>query len=106
MLNFNKHLQLGDIASQAYMSPTAFCRYFKLHTNKTVVSFLNELRIGYAKKLLIENEHSVSDIHYLCGFHNASNFYEQFKRAAGCSPLQFRKRHENKALNAFHQQLK
>jgi hypothetical protein len=43
MLNFDKSLKLETIASQAYMSPTAFCRYFKSHTNKTVFNFLNEL---------------------------------------------------------------
>lgn len=98
MLNYNKPIRLEDIAAEAYMSPTAFCRYFKSHTNKTVFNFLNELRIGYAKKMLIENNINISDIHYLCGFHNASNFYEQFKKIAGSSPLQFRKQHGNKAM--------
>lgn len=100
ILNFNEPLSLNDIASRAYMSPTAFCRYFKSHTNKTVISFLNEIRVGYAKKLLIENERNIGDIHFLCGFYNASNFYEQFKKIARCSPLQYRKQHENK-LNNF-----
>ncbi len=49
ILNFNEPLLLKDIASQAYMSSTAFCRYFKSHTNKTVINFLNELRVGHAK---------------------------------------------------------
>src|SRR5690606_25847739 len=71
-LNFNRPLRLDEIATKAYMSPTAFCRYFKSHTNKTVIGFLNELRIGHAKKLLIENKSNISDIHFSCGFHNAS----------------------------------
>jgi len=94
LLNFHKSLRLEEIASQAYMSSTAFCRYFKSHTNKTVFNFLKELRIGHAKKLLIEDNKNISDIHYYCGFPNASNFYEQFKKITGCSPLQFRKQHE------------
>lgn len=94
MENFQKPIKLEDIAAHAYMSPTAFCRYFKAHTHKTVIRFLNELRVGFAKKLLIDNEKNISDIHYICGFHNASNFYEQFKKIAGCTPLHFRKQHE------------
>ncbi|HEY0668024.1 MAG TPA: AraC family transcriptional regulator [Sphingobacteriaceae bacterium] len=94
MENFQKPIKLDDVASLAYMSPTAFCRYFKNHTNKTVFRFLNELRVGFAKKLLLEDKDNISDIHYLCGFRNASNFYEQFKKIAGCSPMQFRKGHE------------
>jgi AraC-like DNA-binding protein len=98
MNNFNKPLKLEEVAAVAYMSPTAFCRYFKSHTNKTVVNFLNELRIGFAKKLLIEQNENISNIYYSCGFRNASNFYEQFRKAAGCSPLEFRKRHEMKMI--------
>lgn len=96
MENFQKPIKLDDVASLAYMSPTAFCRYFKNHTNKTVFRFLNELRVGFAKKLLLEDKDNISDIHYICGFHNASNFYEQFKKIAGCSPLQFRKQYKNR----------
>lgn len=96
MENFQKPIKLDDVASLAYMSPTAFCRYFKNHTNKTVFRFLNELRVGFAKKLLLEDKDNISDIHYVCGFNNASNFYEQFKKIAGCSPLQFRKQYVNR----------
>lgn len=95
-LNYHEPLRLEDIAAQAYMSPNAFCRYFKSHTNKTVINFLNELRIGYAKKLLLQNKKNISDIYSLCGFYNASNFYEQFRKITHCSPLQFRKQHEQK----------
>lgn len=94
MLNFDQPLKLEEIAAQAYMSTTAFCRYFKSHTNKTVFNFLNELRVGHARKLLIEGNSNISDIHYSCGFPNASNFYEQFKKIAGCTPLRFRKQHD------------
>jgi AraC-like DNA-binding protein len=97
--NFQKPLSLQEIAAEAYMSPTAFCRYFKEHTNKTVIRFLNELRVGHAKKLLTQDRSNVSEIHYDCGFPNASNFYEQFSKIAGCSPLKFRKQQEGRLIN-------
>ncbi|QNL51539.1 AraC family transcriptional regulator [Olivibacter sp. SDN3] len=98
MDNYTEPIKLEDAAAEAYMSPTAFCRYFKAHTNKTFIYFLNELRIGFAKELLIADEINVSDIYLSCGFQNASNFYEQFKKIVGCSPLQFRKQHEEKSI--------
>jgi len=97
-LNFAKQVRLEDVASQACMSPTAFCRYFKSHTNKSVIHFLNELRVGHANKLLIESNENIGNIHYKCGFRNASNFYEQFRKIASCSPLEFRKKHQAKEL--------
>jgi len=97
MLNYQKEVRLEEVAAEACMSVTAFCRYFKMHTNKTVFSFLNEIRVGYAKKLLMEKTDKINDIHYRCGFYNSSNFYEQFKKIVGCTPLQFRKQHEGKA---------
>jgi AraC-like DNA-binding protein len=96
--NFQRPLSLEQIAAEAFMSPTAFCRYFKEHTNKTVIRFVNELRVGHAKKLLTHDRSNVSDIHYDCGFPNASNFYEQFNKIAGCSPLKFRKQQEGRLL--------
>ena len=99
MSGFRTPLRLEDVAAQASMSPTAFCRYFKSRTNKTVISFINELRVGYAHKLLIETPGKISDICFDCGFNNLSNFYEQFQTITGRSPAQYRKDHLEKQMN-------
>ncbi len=98
LAQFLNPLRLEDVAEQANMSPTAFCRYFKSRTNKTVVGFINELRIGYAHKLLIETPAKVGDICFDCGFNNVSNFYEQFQLITGRSPAQYRKDHQEKVM--------
>ena len=95
---FRNPLRLEAIATQANMSPTAFCRYFKSRTNKTVIGFINELRVGYAHKLLIETSANISDICFECGFNNVSNFYEQFQAITGRTPAQYRKDHLEKAM--------
>lgn len=95
---FRNPLRLEAVAAQANMSPTAFCRYFKRRTNKTVIEFINELRIGYAHKLLIETPGKVSDICFDCGFNNVSNFYEQFQAITGRSPAQYRRDHSEKQM--------
>ena len=89
--NFSKTITLKDIADIANMSPTTFCRYFKRITNKTLISFLNEIRIGYASKLLIEDKNkNISQICYECGFHNLTNFYIQFQKIKKTSPMEFK----------------
>jgi AraC-like DNA-binding protein len=98
MRDFRNPIRLEDIAARANMAPTSFCRYFKSRTNKTVISFVNELRVGYAHKLLIETPHTITDIAYECGFNNVSNFYRQFQTITGRSPLQYRREHEEKLI--------
>lgn len=93
MNNFQNDVSLTDIANVANMTTNAFCRYFKLRTNKTYVSFLNELRIEKICKLLENNrEKSINEIAYECGFKNISNFNRQFKYLKGVSPSNYRKR--------------
>jgi AraC-like DNA-binding protein len=91
MKNFREPIKLEVVAEISNMTSTAFCRYFKSRTNKTVIQFINELRIGYAHKLLAETNYNVEQICFESGFHNVSNFYEQFKKITGKSPFKFRK---------------
>jgi AraC-like DNA-binding protein len=74
------------------MNKAAFCRYFKKITNKTYFEFLNEIRIGYACKMLIEDKNqNITDIAYSSGFNNMSNFNRQFKLIKGKSPSTYLK---------------
>lgn len=92
MNNFDKNIDLYEIAEKANMTPNAFCRYFKQRTNKTYFTFLNELRIENACKLLNSgNILSISEIAYQCGFNNLSNFNRKFKEIKAVSPSKYRK---------------
>jgi AraC-like DNA-binding protein len=98
MKNFHKSIKLEDVANVANLTPNAFCRYFKTRTNKTVIQFVNELRVGYAHKLLVETQSNIDQIAFESGFHNLSNFYEQFQKITGKSPFKFRKEHNQKVF--------
>ncbi|MEO8770109.1 MAG: AraC family transcriptional regulator [Ferruginibacter sp.] len=88
--NFQNNIILKDISGVANLSPNAFCRYFKLRTNKPYTSFLMEMRINHACKLLAETQKPVSDICYESGFNNFSNFNRYFKQLTQYTPLQYR----------------
>ncbi len=87
--NFAKPIKLEDIAAKANICPTAFCRYFKQQTGRTFVSFLNEIRIGYACKLMIEEKLPVSIACSESGFNNLAHFNKLFKRFFGMSPTEY-----------------
>lgn len=92
MTNFHKNITLDEIASISNMTKNAFCRYFKVRTNRSFFQFLIEVRIERAAKLLSSNtELSVLEIAELCGFNNISNFNRKYKELKQISPLQYRK---------------
>ncbi len=91
MNNYQHDISLNTVASVAAMTKNAFCKYFKKRTNKTYFTFLNELRIEYACKLLNGNQDlSVTEIARLSGFNNISNFNRTFKSLKNKPPLQFK----------------
>lgn len=91
MNNFHRAVSLEEIAGVAKMSPTAFCRYFKNHTQKSLIRFITELRIGHACKLLQNDDYSITDVCYECGYNNLVNFNKFFKQITGKTPRDYRK---------------
>ncbi|MXV50860.1 helix-turn-helix domain-containing protein [Pedobacter sp. HMF7647] len=89
--NFHKEITISEVADIASMADNSFSRYFSQRTRKTFTSFVNEVRLNHASKLLIETQKSIIDISLECGFTNLSNFNRQFKAHYHSSPLNFRK---------------
>ena len=89
--NFKQEISLTTIAGIAKMNIQAFCRYFKIRTQKSFTAFVNEIRIGHACKLMAESEESIIQIAYECGFNSISNFNRFFKQIKGVTPREYRK---------------
>lgn len=88
--HYQYDLRLTELASIAGMSPSAFSRFFKLHTGRNLSGYIIDQRLGYASRLLVDTAMSVSEICFDSGFKNLSNFNRIFKRRKGCSPTEFR----------------
>lgn len=98
LANFKRKIQTQEVADIANVSVNYFCRYFKSRTRKTYSQFINEIRIGHACKLLIENKINVKQICYESGFYNFASFHKYFKAITGKSPLTYQRE--------FHQERK
>jgi AraC-like DNA-binding protein len=85
----HRKIFLTEVAQVANLSHEAFCRYFKTRTRKTYSTFLNEVRISAACKLLIEKELSIEQVCYQAGFSNLSNFNRTFKKVTGKTPSNY-----------------
>ncbi|GEO08044.1 AraC family transcriptional regulator [Segetibacter aerophilus] len=92
MENFREPIQLSTIARLADMSIPAFCNYFKKSTRKRYIDFLNEVRIGYACKLLTDNTSiTIEGASYESGFSTIANFNKQFLKVKAMTPSKYRK---------------
>ncbi len=91
--NFKRAISLEEVAAIIPMSASAFCRFFKSKTGRTLSDFIKEVRIGHATKLLLEGNYNVSETCYNSGYNNISNFNKHFKEIEGVSPKQFRERY-------------
>ncbi len=88
--NFKKEIYLQDLARLADMTPTAFSRFFRLFTHKSISEYIMDVRLGYAARKLVDSNMSVREICYSSGFNNFSYFNRAFKRRRGCTPTEFR----------------
>lgn len=79
------------VAHEAHLSEGAFSRFFKLRTGKTLPQFVNELRIGRACQLLMEEDAKITEIALECGFPSLANFNRRFLEITGVSPRSYRR---------------
>ena len=79
-------IPLEEIADKVSMTVPSFCRYFKKMTSKTFIQFVNEYRLVHASKLLAEQNMSITEVCFACGFNNFSHFNKSFKSFTGQNP--------------------
>ena len=89
--NYTRKIDLGEVAGMAAMNPSAFCRFFKEKTGRPFVKYIQEMRIGYACKLLLLDEMNISQIGAESGFETISHFNRTFKRLTGFTPAAYKK---------------
>ena len=51
--NYQRKIELSEVAEMTNLSEAAFCRYFKRMTRLTFIEFLNHYRVNQAKNLLL-----------------------------------------------------
>ncbi len=88
--NYEKKIMLEDISNLVNMSIVTFNRFIKKRTGKTFINYLNEIRVGYAARCLIEKDKTVSEIAFDTGFNNIANFNKVFKAFHNSTPSNFK----------------
>ncbi|NMA85128.1 MAG: response regulator [Epulopiscium sp.] len=87
----DKNLSLQKIADQLDVSIEYLSRLFKQAMQKNFVDYVTELRIHYAKQLLLQDGWKVHEVAEKVGFYDGRYFSQVFKKRCHMSPSSYRK---------------
>lgn len=91
--HFKERLSLEEIATKSYLSKNHLCSYFKKEIGITIFSYIKNIRLDYAAKLVVTTDMKSIEICFACGYGSVSNFLRDFRNRFGQSPMVMRKNH-------------
>ena len=89
--NYAKDLNMAVVSNHISMNYSLFSAEFKNITGTNFVTYVKELRMGEAKRLLSETDMKVNEISVKVGYDNEKHFMKSFKAYVGVSPSEYRK---------------
>lgn len=95
--NYNRNIQLKDVANHVFLSPNYFHKLFTQVTGITPHQFIINKKINAAKKMLLESDATITEIVINCGFSSQSYFNAIFKREVKITPNDYRR-----SMNKFY----
>lgn len=88
--HYKEDISLSDLADTFYLSKEHLSRLFKKETGQNLFSYIMDLKLEEAKRLLIETNRTLDDIAFSLGFSNGNYFSKVFKKNIGVSPSSYR----------------
>lgn len=85
----NNSLSIKQVCQEAQISETYFRKLFSEYYKKTPVSYINELRIEFARNL-ISSGVTIEKSAYESGFNDVKYFARVVKKHFGCTPRQLK----------------
>lgn len=87
---FGDELTLDVLCQELNITKSYFCNIFKEETNETFWEYLTNIRVQFAKRLLL-SEMKMIEIANQVGYETAAYFSKVFKRSTGMTPTEYRK---------------
>lgn len=87
--HIDRPISLAELANVACVSPFHFSRMFRTKTGLPPHRYLGQLRVEWAKTLLLRGELTLAEVALACGFSDQSNFGRAFLKACGSTPAAF-----------------
>ena len=91
-VHYHEDLSVTLLAKRFFLSTSYLSHLFKRKTGKSIMAYVNEIRIQRAKSLLEKDELSVGTIAETVGFHDINYFCRKFKALSNMTPTEYQKR--------------
>lgn len=92
-LQFKEKHTLASIAAQVGLNEFKLKKQFKIVFGTTVFNYLNQIRMEYAKQLIMEKDFPVCSVSEELGYKNPQHFTVAFKKIFGYLPSKLKKDH-------------
>ena len=88
--HYASHLSLDEVARHVHLNASYLSRVFKEEMGMNFVSYVNNLRVETAKRLLLDSTVPLLEVAGMVGFEEQSYFTKVFKRITGITPGKYR----------------
>ena len=90
--NYDKNIKISDVARKLNINSKYLYDLFNTYFNTSPKQYLNSVRVAQAMELLSNTNLPVTQIAAKCGYSDYMQFSRFFKKNAGMSPSDFRKK--------------
>ena len=90
--HFDEELSLKEVADAVSLNPSYLSTILKTYTDMSYSVYVAQVRVGKAKKLLETTDYKVYEVGEKVGYTNIYYFNRIFKKIAGLSPGEYKKR--------------
>ena len=96
--NHDRDISVADAAGYVFLSQGYFTRAFREETGMSPMTFLMQIRVDHACKLLERDDIKVSGVATQVGFSSPQRFNAAFRKYMGMTPMAYRKQIQVKRL--------
>ena len=89
----HRPIKVSDVVAHVHASHRSLARHFQSERGRTIIEELARIRLGRAKRLLVESGAPVKEVAAACGYQTSNRLCESFRKAEGITPGQYRRKH-------------
>ena len=100
-VNYRSHIDIDAFTKMVPLSIMNLEMRFKKEMDTTIYQFILRCRVDYFSHLLVTTDRTLYDMALESGFVDCKNISRTFKKFKGCTPAEYRKRHQELSYFEF-----